>query len=54
MKVRALKDFRDKYTKALYKKGAVFDVSKERAAEMNTAPAAPLVVEVKPRKKKEG
>lgn len=55
MKVRALKDFRDKYTKELYKKGSVFEVEAERAEEMNSAPAAPLVEEVKTRgRKKEG
>lgn len=55
MKVRALKDFRDKYTKELYKKGSVFEVPAERAEEMNSSLAAPLVEEVKTRgKKKEG
>jgi len=49
MKVRALKDFRDKYTKEIYKKGSVFEVSKERAEEINSSPAAPLIEEVKPK-----
>lgn len=51
MKVQALKTFRDKYTRALYRKGAIFDVTEGRAAEMNSAPAAPLVEEAQPKKK---
>jgi len=47
MKVKALKTFRDKYTKKIYQKGKVFEVDEKRAAEMNTAPAAPLVAVVK-------
>lgn len=54
MRVRALKDFRDKYTGKVYKKGSVFEVSGERAAEINTAPAAPLVRKVKQRSREKG
>lgn len=54
MKVKALKDFRDKYTGELYKKGSTIEVTDERAAEMNTAPAAPLIAAVKEKKSKGG
>ncbi|HHY28085.1 MAG TPA: hypothetical protein GX523_15320 [Desulfitobacterium dehalogenans] len=53
MKVRALKTFRDKYTKETYQKGSVFEVTEERAAEMNTAPAAPLVKKIEEEAEKE-
>lgn len=52
MKVEALKKFRDKYTKELHEKGDIFEVSKKRADEMNTSPAAPLVKEVSEKKSK--
>jgi hypothetical protein len=47
MKVRALKRFRDKKTNVIHEKDDVFEVSKARAAEMNAAPAGPLVAEIK-------
>ncbi len=54
MKVKILKVFRDRYTKQVYRVGTTIEVTEERAAEMNESPAAPLVAEVKARKKKEG
>lgn len=37
MKVKVLKPFRDKYTKEIYKKGSIIEVTEERAAEITAA-----------------
>lgn len=47
MKVRVIKRFRDKHTRAIHEIGDVFDVTNKRAKEINSAPGAPFVEEVK-------
>ena len=43
MKVKALRNFRDKYTKKLYKKGQIIDVTNERYEEINSTAHGVLV-----------
>lgn len=50
MKVKVLKEFKDKYSGELHKVGEVMTVSKDRYDEILTV--APLVEEVKAPKKK--
>lgn len=51
MKVKVLKEFKDKYTKELYKKGKTIEVAKERYEEINSTSHGKLVEEIKPKKK---
>lgn len=43
MKVRVLRRFRDKYTKKLYKKGRIIEVTNERYEEINSTAHGILV-----------
>jgi len=43
MKVKVLRNFRDKYTKKLYKKGQIIDVTNERYEEINSTAHGVLV-----------
>jgi len=43
MKVKVLRNFRDKYTKKLYKKGQIIDVTNERYEEINSTAHGILV-----------
>ena len=43
MKVKAIRRFRDKYTKELYKKGQILEVSNERYEEINSTAHGVLV-----------
>lgn len=43
MKVKVLKNFIDKYTKNLHKKGEILDMSMQRVEEINSTPAGLLV-----------
>ena len=43
MKAKVLRTFRDKHTKELHKAGAVIDVTKKRAEEINSALSYPLI-----------
>jgi hypothetical protein len=36
MKVRVIKDFRDKYTKKIHKTGEILEITKERYEEINS------------------
>lgn len=36
MKVKVLKEFRDKYTKAFHKKNEIIEITKERYSEINS------------------
>jgi len=47
MQVKVLRPFRDKYTKALYRKGQKITVSKERFEEINSTALGVLVEEIK-------
>lgn len=51
MKAKVLKTFRDKYTRAVHKKGSTIEVSKERFEEMNSTSL--FVEEIKEDKKEE-
>ena len=46
MKVKVLRNFRDKYTKKLYKKGQIIDVTNERYEEINSTAHGILVEKV--------
>jgi K+/H+ antiporter YhaU regulatory subunit KhtT len=50
MKVRVIKSFKDKETKALHKTGEEITVSKERFEEINSAAPGPFVEEIKEKK----
>lgn len=43
MKVKVLKNFRDKYTKDLHKKGTEIEITKERYEEINSTAFGVLV-----------
>ena len=43
MKAKVLKQFKDKYTKKLYKKGQIIDVANERYEEINSTAHGILV-----------
>ena len=43
MKVKVLRNFRDKYTKKLYKKGQIIEVTNERYEEINSTAHGVLV-----------
>lgn len=43
MKAKVLKQFKDKYTKELYKKGQIIDVTNERYEEINSTAHGVLV-----------
>lgn len=47
MKVKVLRRFRDKYTKKIYEKGKIIEVTKERYEEINSTSFNVLVEEVK-------
>lgn len=47
MRVKVVKSFRDKNTRALHKVGTTFKVSKERYEEINSAAHGPFVEEIK-------
>lgn len=51
MKVRVVKKFRDKYTKELYKKGQIIEVSNERYEEINSTAHGILVEKIEEKKK---
>ena len=46
MKVKVLRNFRDKYTKKLYKKGQIIDVTNERYEEINSTAHGVLVEKI--------
>ena len=46
MKVKVLKKFRDKYTKELYTKGQIIDVTNERYEEINSTAHGVLVEKI--------
>lgn len=43
MKVKVLRDFIDKYSKILHKKGTYIDATSQRVEEINSTPAGVLV-----------
>ena len=52
MKVKVIKDFRDKYTKKLHKTGEELEITKERYEEINSTAHGILVKEIHEKKKK--
>ena len=46
MRVKVLRNFRDKYTKALHKKDSILEVDKGRFEEINSTPFGILVEEI--------
>lgn len=51
MKVKVLRTFKDRYTKAIHRKGDVLTINKDRYAEITAV--GPYVEEVKAKKVKE-
>lgn len=52
MKVKVIKDFRDKYTKKLHKAGEELEITKERYEEINSTAHGILVKEMSQKKRK--
>jgi len=50
MKVKVVRTFRDKYTKELYKAGAIIEIAQQRFEEINSTAAGVLVQEIKEEK----
>ena len=46
MKVKVIRQFRDKYTKVLHKKDSILEVDKGRFEEINSTPFGLLVEEI--------
>ena len=51
MKAKALRTFRNKYSKKLHKEGEVIEISEKRFNEINSAGFGTLVEEIKEPKK---
>lgn len=51
MRVKVIKQFRDKYTKTVHKLGETLTVTKERFEEISSAAPGPFVEEIKELKK---
>lgn len=52
MRVKVIKDFRDKYTKKLHKAGEELEITKERYEEINSTAHGIFVKEIPEKKKK--
>jgi hypothetical protein len=53
MKVKVLRNFRDKHTKTLYEAGQEIEFTKERVEEINSTPRGVFVIEIEEKNQSE-